>query len=1003
MRAVQAVQRLTPELDLLQTLSRELRATQPKALEAKRIESLTQAMRDEEEKTRAVYKTNFPEHIPLGITSDMRQMIINTLGSVEGSVEEQERIARHVISVLLSIPVDDPLERHLVRLFDLQKRKDLNILHPHEFESLASFAEGAGIPIQKFIRFDVKNRDAIRTLIRIIIYKEWYKKEFGQKERDYFVRMMRSLNPDYSYDPNKKDDPLNDITIGINNPNGDQLDVAGHAYGITVYIRRLKDPLDRAFTLFEETTHMMTLDRQPKSFSPTDHNDSYEELITKAYVLLSAEKAGIPISNAYRQRDAMETAVRELATILKELKVRDQVGVFKFFKWDEKNDWFLGLSGREKLDYILDYYLRIHRGIGRALFDHFEKVHDGAYLVNELDSPNLLALFKFESRKLAIIPRYRFFTFTRPLGALWTQYTRFIDSILDSVGLAFESIINKRNTRSTGTSTTSLGTGVAVKEQDKPEVTTTPHVAREKNTAFQLETEVWAMGEKARPPVLDYYGTPGILGTNEQSDGALFRTVRESTEAPDGYIIGPTVGNIFTMLEFFPDGVTPKGIAIVDINPLVILFGRIFREMLAVHESYDSFEQSIKSLDEVLKYRDIVLANEKDPYVQERLRAVPIEDIKEHVIENRYYSYMVTDDPFSSQYTQSIHARVEVGSVMKRNFSRLRQLAVENNIAVVLGDFLNPDLHKAINDLPGITESRNIIYTSNVVDIITERSQKMSRTSLMDGLQEIKGFPYNYIVDTTAADDYRLSLHKRMPSYKVDWSKGYARLMFDDETLADDEAFLDNLTRSKSPLQRDTEPISNQVGKANPKGFTGVVEGCLSDSGLVSTVYADSTEKKDETAGSTCPWFLRAPWKVIRRASVGLGVTEALVRAWIWGIYNLGRNNKLPDKKTFNMMTRGLNCSMQRCEEGCGGGYECNATSGCCEGTDYTDTVCSTNGNAEIHRTLAKGNHFYNREEINICDDRGCLNGKCLGYRQNADGLPNCSSFDIKYIVDYSS
>ncbi|MEK7092544.1 MAG: hypothetical protein AAB907_02885, partial [Patescibacteria group bacterium] len=93
---------------------------------------------------------------------------------------------------------------------------------------------------------------------------------------------------------------------------------------------------------------------------------------------------------------------------------------------------------------------------------------------------------------------------------------------------------------------------------------------RTKNIAEVLAQE---LGKIKQPPEMKRTaGQAAILGTNETASTEFFESVR--LKDPDGYIIGVGVGNALSLLQSFPEGVVPRGMVLVDIDPKVVAVGK---------------------------------------------------------------------------------------------------------------------------------------------------------------------------------------------------------------------------------------------------------------------------------------------------------------------------------------------------------------------------------------------------------------------------------------------
>ena len=76
-----------------------------------------------------------------------------------------------------------------------------------------------------------------------------------------------------------------------------------------------------------------------------------------------------------------------------------------------------------------------------------------------------------------------------------------------------------------------------------------------------------------------------------------------------------------------------------------------------------------------------------------------------------------------------------------------------------------PEIIELIGDLPQFTSSRNVIYISNIVEVLTDRALHPENLSRIDGLHVFDG---NLFVQTTAVFDYLLDVYDQLPIYAVE-------------------------------------------------------------------------------------------------------------------------------------------------------------------------------------------------------------------------------------------
>ncbi|MFH1280203.1 MAG: hypothetical protein ABII08_01150, partial [Candidatus Beckwithbacteria bacterium] len=186
----------------------------------------------------------------------------------------------------------------------------------------------------------------------------------------------------------------------------------------------------------------------------------------------------------------------------------------------------------------------------------------------------------------------------------------------------------------------------------------------------------------------------------------------------------------------------------------------------------------------------------------------------------------------------------------------------------------------------------------------------------------------------------------------------------------------------------------------------GISLGCL-----VKAAYAAG-------GGKVCPWWEKGAVVIVATIAGTVGkVTIFLVEVegWarlFWSLMPFFKHTRLPKPEDYSLNVFGLTCSNGKCEDGCSTGYRCNNEIGCCKGIeDYADTICSSDGLAEIDRymyTYYDDYHFFQLaagpdvETIRFCADR-CESGQCVGgYREEFDDIEPCSDHNLSNAWSYN-
>lgn len=208
-------------------------------------------------------------------------------------------------------------------------------------------------------------------------------------------------------------------------------------------------------------------------------------------------------------------------------------------------------------------------------------------------------------------------------------------------------------------------------------------------------------------PMADRFSSVGVsaLGrTNETIDTDLIKKVHTQKESPNGYVIGIGAGNVFRMLELFPEGQIPKAMILFDIDPYVVELGQRYIEQLKRTQS------------------------EEDVDI-EPLRAIIHEPDKRKIL-----------------------API------------IKQLAQEGNLVIARADFTDPRLIDALNQLPDIHNQNNVIYLSNIADHVHRSDLEAGRQGKILDYTYLNvlspQLPYrNFYVDTMQAS---LAYHLRI-------------------------------------------------------------------------------------------------------------------------------------------------------------------------------------------------------------------------------------------------
>ena len=291
---------------------------------------------------------------------------------------------------------------------------------------------------------------------------------------------------------------------------------------------------------------------------------------------------------------------------------------------------------------------------------------------------------------------------------------------------------------------------------------------RETGLGRQFQDHVSQLPVSELPPFINEAGgAAGLLSTNEDLPDDVIPQVRQSENAPNGYIFGAGVGDILSMPLLYPEGRSPRAILCVDIVPEVVLTGRIFTQLLSEASDFRTLNLQMRN-DQALKLAyEQVVSSEVNEEVRNRLKTVsPEQAIKGllSVIEREYLPTQGYKQSVPFDHTQ----RMSVLAVIRDKFDLLHNLAKDGNIGVGYADMTNRAVLDLVKTMPNFSSSRNLIYMSNVIDHLTSRGtdlthldDMLSLTTLEEG--KSRG---NWFIDTTLnSQDYKLRANNTVPVY----------------------------------------------------------------------------------------------------------------------------------------------------------------------------------------------------------------------------------------------
>lgn len=214
-------------------------------------------------------------------------------------------------------------------------------------------------------------------------------------------------------------------------------------------------------------------------------------------------------------------------------------------------------------------------------------------------------------------------------------------------------------------------------------------------------------------------GVAASEGTNETGSPLLFEKVRNHEQAPNGYLIGVGFGNVFSMLEAFPQGSKPRAILLFDVDPNVVAYGKRFIEEWK--NTPDSPPEESNPPDSVFRERWV------------------------------------------SDYKVAL----------KKYGPLLQQLAKDGNLVIEQADFTDSRLIEELTQLPDLKDSNNLVYLSNIADHLYRRFWSPANPDYVPNFSVFNRLnpdpPHkNYFIDTLSIGqlDYELRARTQPPNFE---------------------------------------------------------------------------------------------------------------------------------------------------------------------------------------------------------------------------------------------
>lgn len=223
---------------------------------------------------------------------------------------------------------------------------------------------------------------------------------------------------------------------------------------------------------------------------------------------------------------------------------------------------------------------------------------------------------------------------------------------------------------------------------------------------------------------LEAKGQPALWGTNEAVDIEDFNNARNGGTPPNGYLTGVGWGAGFVCLEAFPVDELPTAVIMGDLDPRVVLMGKAAIKALREFKTDQEFWQGY--FDYRNLWRFIREVQEEDKELAEAIPHKDLVRVAQGIIfpwGNHELSRVKVGSYSDKELYSNYFKLINVIGVFLKHYPKLRNLALEGNLAIVKADFTNSDFVYAVTQLPDYKTERNVVYLSNIADHVSRSVQ----------------------------------------------------------------------------------------------------------------------------------------------------------------------------------------------------------------------------------------------------------------------------------------
>lgn len=246
-----------------------------------------------------------------------------------------------------------------------------------------------------------------------------------------------------------------------------------------------------------------------------------------------------------------------------------------------------------------------------------------------------------------------------------------------------------------------------------------------------------------------------VLATNERVDTHIYDQIKR--KGPNGYIVAVGSGLSLSLPSTFKKESPPKGVVLIDIDRKVTAITRAFVNALKANTTYEEFYENFYS-NPIEKAEGFLSDSPEDLNTIRTMSSGWADEIESQIDRSKRESAKVIEND-----------RVSLYQVLSRDFELWRQLAINDQIAIINGSFVDKSVAEAVTALPEYEKSTNLIYLSNIADHIVDKhtwekcDQTLNEFQAGISMYNPKSNPAIYL-DTLRGFNYWVRVTKGIPS-----------------------------------------------------------------------------------------------------------------------------------------------------------------------------------------------------------------------------------------------